>query len=185
MMQPTPPAITSRPVAGAIASVSPVSPITPAVTAAPVCHEASPICQAMMFAIAQQQLALPLSAIHRVIRLPRGINPLQSQEPFIIYGGEPVQLVNPYPLLARLMPAAQPGQHDILILAQLNSHQRCAVLIDAVPQVINLPLAMIHPLPASNRYGLSQLADHVAILSINSATISLFLLNLQKAQAAC
>ncbi|MEB3356308.1 MAG: chemotaxis protein CheW [Synechococcales bacterium] len=145
--------------------------------------------RAMSFAIARQSFALPLSAISKVIQLPQKVNPFQSQDPFIIYRKEPLHLLNLYPLLAKVgtgnqMPSRGLVYCDMAVLVWLNPHQLSAVLVDAIPQVIELSPAAIYPLPLVGQPAFSALAEYVAVISTDNSMSPILLLNLEKAQSA-
>jgi hypothetical protein len=71
-----------------------------------------------------------------------------------------------------------------MAIARLDSHTLCAIPIDEPPTLLDIPLDVVGVLPLTYRQSLDQVVSHVANVSQNAVTMTIFLLDLQGAMQA-
>lgn len=123
-------------------------------------------CQAIVFTIAGQLLALPLPAVLRVLN--SAVLNSNSDNRLVYVDQQPIPLVDLRPSLRRLNDASVKAiaskPQPFLLLAALQSTRPIAIPIDEAPNLMTLPHATMQALPRTYRQQISNLASHVAVI---------------------
>jgi purine-binding chemotaxis protein CheW len=145
-------------------------------------------CRAVVFAIAGHFLALPLTAVVKVVSAAAASH-LPSAQPSLIYlDNQPITLLNLQPCLsavatshASVQPLLYPGQ---FLLIASDQEQLFAISLNQVPTLMELPLSVVRLLPKTYRQSIQNIAFHVAVLTHETQTQTILLLDLQQAMKA-
>lgn len=160
----------------------------------------SEICRAVVFAVANHYLALPLTSVLKVV--PRSMVQHNSSEnqPLVYLENQPLALLNLHACLAAL-----PGSSaaiaatrsaslsssglsgQLFLIAGLAGYPQWAIPVDQPPTLMELPLSTVRLLPPAYRQQIHNIACHVAVLSDSQESqelLTLLLLNLKQAAIA-
>ncbi len=148
--------------------------------------------KAIVFDIAGHLLALPVSAVFKVIRSSMVICSDLGNRKLVHIEEQALPILDLHQFLARVQPHRQDEyqnqflstQEKFLILTHLRKGNLLAMPVDEPPSLIELPLSSIYTLPLSYKEKISNLANHVAVCPYETSTISIMLLDLQQAIAA-
>jgi chemotaxis signal transduction protein len=138
-------------------------------------------CKAVVFTIANHRLALPISAIFKVVHCSPTLSDSIHNHELILFDNQPLTLIDLYPLLTQ--PSATPQARSpmkCLLIAQ--AHQELyAIPVDQPPILQALALADIQPLPAPYSKAIAHIASHFALVHQHDATHKILLLDLYQA----
>ncbi len=119
----------------------------------------------ILFSIHQIQLALPISVVLKVISCPPVTPSAQEGLGLIDLGDQTITVVS---LFHRLCPQDQPHtlQRRFVILTQTQMGEICGLLVDTPPNLLEIPLDKVRPLPSTYRQTdpLGMVSSHVAVL---------------------
>ncbi|MBD2461383.1 chemotaxis protein CheW [Oscillatoria sp. FACHB-1407] len=137
-------------------------------------------CKAIVFAIANQLLALPLSAIVKVIYCSVELSHSIHNQELILFDHQPLTVLNLHSWLASTAMAQGRSPIRCLIIAQAYQ-DLYAIPVDRPPTLQELPLADIQPLPVAYSKAIAQMADHFALVNQQDVTHKILLLDLHQA----
>ena len=145
-------------------------------------------CRAVVFTTAEHYLALPLTAVVKVIPAT-ALEQVSSVQSSLIYlDGQPITLLNLQSCLSVVAPnqATARSSTDVgpFLLIASNQEQLFAISTHQVPTLMDLPLVTIRALPQSYRQSIQNIAVHVAVLTHQVETQTILLLDLQQAMKA-
>ena len=119
----------------------------------------------ILFRIHQIQLALPISVVLKVISCPPVTPSAQAGLGLIDLGDQTITVVS---LFHRLCPQDQPDtlQRRFVILTQTQIGELCGLLVDTPPNLLEIPLDKVRPLPSTYRQTdpIGMVSSHVAVL---------------------
>ncbi len=152
-------------------STQPASPIT----------SSAKLLRMVTFTIADYRLALPMSAVLRVVNCP----PQLSQDPgkveFVHLGQHSIMILNLHQRLTLNRHQPRPQQGQFLIVTQAVQQDLCAIRVDTPPDVMELPTQVMRQLPAAYEQGHPlSIASHVAVLPEDPSATSIFILDMQR-----
>lgn len=120
----------------------------------------------ILFSINQIQMALPISVVLKVITCPPVTPSTQDGLGIIDLGDQTITAIS---LFHRLCPQdrPQPLQRRFVILTQTHLQEICGILVDTPPNLLEIRLDMVRPLPSTYRQSdpLGMISSHVAVLS--------------------
>ena len=127
----------------------------------------------IIFAVANQLLALPISAVAKVINRP----PVESSlETGLVHLGQ--QTIPLLDLHQKINHQASPtALSPFLVVTHWSESEVYAIPVDEPPNLVKIPQECIRALPDFERDGIFQLVNQVAVLSQEEKTITIFLLN--------
>lgn len=153
----------------------------------------SEVCRAVVFTIAHHHLALPLTAVLKVV--PRSIAQSDAaQNQSIVYlENQPLTLLNLHACLAaipssdsaidlRSTTLSSPEKSgQLLLIVGLAGDPQWAIAVDQPPTLMELPLSTVRLLPPTYRQQIRHIACHVAVLTKPPDLLTILLLNLKQA----
>lgn len=123
-------------------------------------------CQAIVFKIAGQFLALPLPAVLRVLNSAVLTN--NSDKHLVYIEQQPIPLVDLRSSLQQLNGLSETAgaskPQPFLLLAALQSTRPIAIPVDEAPNLMTLSQATMQALPQTYRQQIGNLASHVAVI---------------------
>jgi chemotaxis signal transduction protein len=141
---------------------------------------------AMIFTIAGQTLALPLSVVLKVIATPPNVSVDHYNNPLIYLDNQPIALLNLHSRLARLKAhssinnsntthAMETGEYLLIASVQGSPY---GIFIDNSPTLLDLPFNKIQLLPETYRQALGGAINHVCLMPHPEPLSKILLLNL-------
>lgn len=135
----------------------------------------------IVFTMGDYQLALPLAAVLKVMNCPPVISSSSNSLGLIYIGQATVRLINFHPKLDPGKSKQPETEGRFLIILQPRLGELWGIPVDNPPNLVELPLTTFRVLPESHRQAcLLGLASHVAILSQEEMTSTIFLLDLEQ-----
>ncbi|MGF1486981.1 MAG: chemotaxis protein CheW [Prochloraceae cyanobacterium] len=155
-------------------------------------NSATETTKAIVFDIAGHLLALPVSAVFKVIRSSMAICSDLGNRKLVHLEEQALPILDLHQFLARVQPHRQDDyqnqflstQEQFLVLTHFRKGNLSAIPVDEPPSLIELPLSSIYTLPKSYKEKISNLANHVAVCPYENSTINIMLLDLQQAVAS-
>jgi chemotaxis signal transduction protein len=139
-------------------------------------------CRAIVFAIAGHFLALPLTAVVKVISASNAAH-LPTPETALIYlDGQPITYLNLHSCLSAVAPEGKAQRSQLsgqFLLIATDQDQQFAILVNEAPTLLDLPFSTIRPLPATYCHSIQHIASHVAVVPNPDSTQMILLLQLQ------
>lgn len=138
-------------------------------------------CKAVVFTIANHRLALPISAILKVVHCSPALSDSIHNKELILFDNQPLTLIDLYPLLTQTSATMQARSPlGCLLIAQ--AHQELyAISVDQPPILQELALADIQPLPTAYSKAIDHIASHFALVNQHDAPHKILLLDLYQA----
>jgi purine-binding chemotaxis protein CheW len=137
--------------------------------------------RSVIFAVHDRWFALPVGTVLKVSLAPPINNSLSSGLGTVDLGNETVTVIN---LEEKFAPnRGYSFTHRYLILTQRNNGEKCGLITESPPSMVEIPLNTIRPLPASYRQqGEFSFVSHLAVLpKVGEAeTIDVFLLGVRE-----
>ena len=137
--------------------------------------------RSVIFAVQDRWFALPVGTVLKVSLAPSINNSLSSGLGTVDLGNETVTVIN---LEEKFAPNRDYSfTHRYLILTQTNNGEKCGLITESPPSMVEIPLNTIRPLPASYRQqGELSFVSHLAVLpKVGEAeTIDVFLLGVRE-----
>lgn len=131
-----------------------------------------------MFAIANHLLALPVSAIFKVVQCSSSLRESIQNKELILFDNHPLTLLDLYPLLTQTsQPEQERSLDQCLVIAQAYGNLY-AIPVNQPPTLQDLILTEIHPLPATYNRAIASLVSHFAIVNQADKTLKILLLDL-------
>ncbi|HCF27724.1 MAG TPA: hypothetical protein DEV81_11135 [Cyanobacteria bacterium UBA11049] len=146
----------------------------------------SEFCSAMVFTIAGHLLALPVTAIHRVMATPPLLNINSSGLSLVNLSGFNITVLDLHSRLSTVKPTgfnffkSKPeNKGQFLIVAYSHRGMLNGILVDEPPTLVELPLSAIRAFPR-DYYQATPLgiASHIAVVPQEVGTLTIFLLNI-------
>lgn len=134
----------------------------------------------IVFNISDYQLALPLATVLKVMNCPPVISSISKSLGLIYIGQAAVKLINFHPKLDPGKSKQPETEGRFLIILQPRAGELWGIPVDNPPNLVELPLTAFRVLPESHRQAsLLGLASHVAIVSQEEMTSTIFLVDLE------
>ena len=131
------------------------------------------------FTIAHQILALPMSAIVKVVSCPPQMVSSTNSIELFHFGQRAITVLNLHKHFAQALEVAS---GKFLVITQLKQRELYAFLVDTPPDLIDLPASAIRQLPESYRHGHAlSIASCVAVLPKAEGTTSIFIIEIERA----
>jgi len=140
----------------------------------------------MVFTIAGHLLALPVTAIHRVMASPTLLNINSSGLSLVNLNGFNITVLDMHSWLSTVKPTgfhffkSKPeNKGQFLIVAYSQQGMLNGILVDEPPTLIELPLSAIRAFPKNYRQATPLgIASHIAVVTRELSTLTIFLLNI-------
>lgn len=133
-------------------------------------------CQAVVFKVADRYLALPQTAIVRVISANLLIAQASAHQQLLLLEGVPLTVLP----LDRLFAPTQSLPHPFFIIAR-HPDNLLAIPVSEPPILLDLPLTKISVIPPLHRQQIDNIANYIAFVDYQNQQISLLLLDLKQA----
>jgi hypothetical protein len=142
--------------------------------------------KAMVFTIAGQTLALPLSVVLKVIATPPHVSTDYRNNTLIYIDNQPIALLNLHPRLSRLSaytPVTAPSSADVsasrqyLLIASVQGVPY-GIFIDNSPLLLEIPFQNLKLLPETYRQALGGSIHYVCVMPQPEPLSKILLLNL-------
>ncbi len=148
--------------------------------------------KAIVFNIAGHLLALPVSAVFKVIRSSMFICSDLGNRKLIHVEEQALPILDLHQFLTRVQPHRQDDyknqflstREQFLVLTHLRKGNLTAIPVDEPPSLIELPLGSIYILPQSYKEKINSIANHVVVCPYENSTLNIMLLDLQQAIAS-
>ena len=129
-------------------------------------------CKAITIDIAGHLLALPVTAVFKVIRSSFVYSSNFGENKLIHIEEQTLPLIDLHPLLSTIKPNNEPEQYfnltseeeTFLVLAKSDTSKLVAIVVDEPPSLMDLPLSQIYALPPSQQQNIGNIASHIAIV---------------------
>lgn len=149
-------------------------------------------CKAAVFQVADQWLALPATAILKVIPFSTFTNGAMQDGKLVLWDNCPLVRLELHSLLSQRGSHATSSTEQPLLTQQLTQSKyvliawsptgdRCAILVDELPILLDIPLSKVQQLPPNYRQTISSIARYMVALPYKGAVLTILLLNLQQA----
>lgn len=136
----------------------------------------------IVFKIADYFLALPLTAVLKVINYPPANNGDIKAPGIIQIGRHAIALWDLHQILADSDRPQTIGIRPFLLIAQVLPGELCAIPVEEPPNLVELPKHSLRTLPQSfHHHQLRHLVSHVAVISEAEKTFTIFLVDLNEA----
>ena len=136
----------------------------------------------IVFKIADYHLALPIAQVLKVINCSPKLSGELNTMGLIQLGKHMVRVLDLQQQLSLAGSAPLSSNSPFLMITRLPGGELCGIPVGEPPNLLELPLEMMHNLPPSDSYskpGLN-LMSHAAVISQGNVTITIFLLDLQR-----
>lgn len=135
----------------------------------------------IVFKIADYFLALPLTAVLKVINYPPANNGDIKAPGIIQIGRHAIALWDLHQILAGSDRPQTIEIRPFLLIAQVLPGELCAIPVEEPPNLVELPKHSLRTLPQSFHHNqLRYLVSHVAIISEAEKTFTIFILDLNR-----
>ncbi|VEP16143.1 putative Chemotaxis protein [Hyella patelloides LEGE 07179] len=149
-------------------------------------------CKAIVVSIAEHLLALPVTAVFKVIRSSFVYSSNLGENRLIHIEEQTLPLIDLYHLLVGVKPNNEPDkslsltpeEEKFLVLAKSDTGKLVAIIVDEPPTLMDLPLSHIYALPHSQQQNLGNIASHIAIVPHQTSHLTVMLLDVQQALMA-
>jgi len=140
--------------------------------------------QVIVFAIGNYLLALPLTAVLKVMNYPSIVSSGSSHELGLLYIGQAaIKLLNLQQLVSGKSESV--AQRQFLIILQASPGELYGIPVDNPPDLAELPLATFRVIPESHRQSSPLgMASHAAFVTEGETTSTIFLLDLKRVLSA-
>lgn len=144
-------------------------------------------CKAAILRVADHWLALPVTALLKVTSATTLPNTEILAGQLSLWDDRPLVGLDLHQLLACLnTPAAdEPPQemnpHPYVVIAWSQTGDRCAIPVDTLPILLDLPLAQAQLLPPHYRQTIKNIARYMVVLPHQGSVVTVLLLDLQQA----
>ena len=152
------------------------------------------VCKAAVFQVADQWLALPTTAILKVIPFSAFNNGAMQDGKLVLWDNCPLVRLELHSLLSQrsshtTSPSEQPlltqqltqSKSKYVLIAWSPTGDRCAILVDELPILLDIPLSQVQQLPPNYRQTIGSIARYMVALPYKGAVLTILLLNLQQA----
>jgi chemotaxis signal transduction protein len=141
----------------------------------------APVLRVVTFAIADYRLALPMSAVLRVVNCPPQFNQGTGKVEFVHLGQHSIMILNLHHRLTLNRSEPRRHQGQFLIVTHAVQQELCAIRVDTPPDVLELPTQVMRQLPDAYQQGHPlSIASHVAVLPDDAEASSIFILDMQR-----
>lgn len=146
-------------------------------------------CKAITINIAGHLLALPVTAVFKVIRSSFVYSSNLGENKLIHIEEQTLPLIDLHPLLVTVKPNNEPEDsytltseaEKFLVLARSDTSKLVAIIVDEPPSLMDLPLSQIYALPPSQQQNIGNIASHIAIVPHQTSHLTVMLLDIQQA----
>jgi chemotaxis signal transduction protein len=146
-------------------------------------------CKAIVISIASHLLALPVTAVFKVIRSSLVYSSNLGENKLVHIEEQALPLIDLHPILANVKPNNEPEQsiyltseeEKFLVLVKSDLGKLVAIVVDEPPTLIDLSLSHIYGLPTSQQQNLGNIASHIAIVPHQNSHLTVMLLDVQQA----
>ena len=146
-------------------------------------------CKAITLDIAGHLLALPVTAVFKVIRSSFVYSSNLGENRLIHIEEQTLPLIDLHLLLATIKPNNElehsynltPEAEKFLVLAKSDTSKLVAIVVDEPPSLMDLPLSQIYALPPLQQQNIGNIASHIAIVPHRASHLTVMLLDIQQA----
>lgn len=144
-------------------------------------------CRAAVFQIADHWLALPATAILKVIPASALANLGAKQDKLLLWENHPLVQLDLYSILSASAPESslksdyqQLNSHNYILIVWSQTGDRCAIPVDKLPILLELPLSKAQILPSHYRQTIGNIARYMIALPYQGSVLTVLLLDLQQ-----
>jgi chemotaxis signal transduction protein len=131
------------------------------------------------FNVADYCLALPIAEVLQVVKFPASEHPELSRMGLVQLGRHTIRMLDLHQQL-RLDPR-QSSPLPFLLITHSPVRELSAIPVGEPPSLIEFPLESMQPLPQSNQQsGMLAIASHVAVISQEGVTKTIFLVDINR-----
>ena len=135
----------------------------------------------IVFMIADYLLALPMSAVLKVVNSPHGSNGNLRAAGLVQIGHHTIMLLDLQQKFTTSYAPQVTRNSPFLVITQVQG-ELCGIPVDEPPNLVELPRDSIRALPKSyNQVGLMDMVSHVAVLSQEEKTFTIFIVDINRA----
>lgn len=141
------------------------------------------VVKAIVFRIANHWFALPLMTIDKIIHCPPQVNQQDKSATLLHWEQQTITVLNLHSYLADGSQESESSEptEQFFLLTHTPQGEICALRVDELPNLLDLPLAAVEQLPKSFReHKLLDLASYMAVLAADAQQWLVFLLNLEQ-----
>jgi|GEM_PF-1512218 len=135
------------------------------------------------FKVSTYLLALPIDSVFRVITCPSDLGQTLQEAKLAQMGDRTVMLLNLRAFLDPLLGHVHSGEHrHFLIITQGLEGELYGILVDAPPNLLNIPETSIQPVPQSfHQIGFPAWVSQIAILKQKNESTTILMLDIYQA----
>lgn len=134
----------------------------------------------IVFKISHYLLALPMTDVVKVISYSAIENKGLKSMGVVQVGRHMIKVLDWHQQLSYGDSVYLPEQ-PFLVITRQPQGELCGILVDEPPDLMELPQELLQSLtPSSHQYGVFEMVSHVAILSENGTTTTIFLLDMHR-----
>ena len=144
-------------------------------------HDDSIASKFIVFKIAEYHLALPISVVLKVLNCAAAGSEFTTMG-ILQLGRHTIRVVDLQERLHSGNSGEKPRNSPFLVISRTPGGELCGIPVEEPPNLVELPLETIQTLPKADRYSKPalNLVSHVAVLSQEKVTTTIFLLDLQQ-----
>lgn len=149
--------------------------------------ESAETCKAIIISIAGHLMALPVTAVFKVIRSSFVYSSSLGENKIIHIEEQTLPLIDLHHLLITIKPnnelqeSLTSEEEKFLVLAKSDTGKLVAIVVDEPPTLMDLPLSNIYALPASQQKNIGNIANNIAIVPYKNSHLTVMLLDIQQA----
>ena len=139
----------------------------------------------IVFMIADYLLALPIAAVLKVVNCPPVNNGVPRAAGLVQMGHHMLVILDLHQKLATSYSSELTRNSPFLVVTQVLQGQLCGIPVDEPPNLVELPRDSLRALPESyDRVGPLDMVSHVAVLSQEDKTFTIFILDINRVLSA-
>ena len=141
----------------------------------------------IVFMIADYLVALPMVTVLKVVNYPPGLNGNLRSAGIIQIGQHPIAILDLHHKFTNSYAPQLTRNSPFLVITQMVRGELCGIPVDETPNIVDLPRDSIRALPKSyHQLGQINLDifSHVAVLSEEEKTFTIFLLDINRLLSA-
>ena len=132
----------------------------------------------IVFTIADYFLALPIAEVLRVVNCPAKTSSELEEIGMLQIDRYVIRVLDLHQQLNEAL-SQRPKDPSFLVITQNSEGELWGIPVDKPPNVMEFPIQMMRPLP-SGEFNLLKIASHVAVISHEKVTATIFLVDLKR-----
>jgi purine-binding chemotaxis protein CheW len=145
-------------------------------------HDESEVGKFIVFKIADYLMALPINEVLKVVNCSSITSRELRTMGVVQLGRHMIRILDWHEELSSSNLPQSLDKYPFLVITQGREGELCGISVDEPPNLLELPLEMLRSLPNSERHSNPALtvASHVAVLSQEKVTTTIFLLDVKR-----